>query len=315
MSPSSLGKLSVSIPRDHHYVPVFYLKQWAGTDGRLCEYKRVPGKIVTHRKVPKGTGFERDLYRVDGLPDALAQVVESTFMRMVDTEASAALGKIVCGDPTPWDAKMRSGWTRFILSLRFRNPEAVSVIKRQILDVWEAGVDNLRTNYDKLRRATDPARFEEYMALTEPQAPCKAALIFLQDIINSPRVGPTIFGMHWSGVSVAASCGPLLTSDRPLDMSGLGSKDAYIALPVGPKMLFIAGHDDTLARRLASIEPTKVVTKVNEVVVQQARRLVWGLDNKQLRFVQNRMSKTPDRPVISEEQKQRAINATAGRWT
>ena len=24
----------------HHYLPVFYLKQWAGKDGRLCEFSR-----------------------------------------------------------------------------------------------------------------------------------------------------------------------------------------------------------------------------------------------------------------------------------
>jgi Protein of unknown function (DUF4238) len=102
----------VSIPRKHHYVPVFYLKQWTGPDGRLCEYKRVAGR----RTFPAGTAYQKDLYRLEGVPDALAQAVESKFMHLVDTEANYALDKIVSGDTSPWDARMRSAWARFLSS-------------------------------------------------------------------------------------------------------------------------------------------------------------------------------------------------------
>jgi hypothetical protein len=263
---------------------------------------------------PAGTGYEKDLYRVEGLPDALAQAVESKFMHMVDTEANYALQKIVSGDDTPWDARMRSAWTRFILSLRFRNPEAVHVIKRQMEDVWKAGVDNLQANYDKLRRPSDPPTFEEFMALTEPEAPHKAALMLLQQIIDNQRVGPTIFDMHWSRVSLAGSNLPLLTSDRPLNMPyGLAAQEAYIALPIGPRMLFVAGHDDIWAKRLAAANPTAVVKNMNLAVVSAARKFVWGFDNCQLAFVRNRMSIAPETPIITDEQKQEAIIAAAGR--
>lgn len=95
----------MSVPRKHHYVPVFYLKQWTGTDRQLCEYKSLGGRILTRRTFPDGTGYEKDLYRVDGLPEALAYEVESKFMRMVDTEANYALEKIISGDGTPWDGE------------------------------------------------------------------------------------------------------------------------------------------------------------------------------------------------------------------
>jgi hypothetical protein len=77
---------------------------------------------------------------------------------------------------------------RFILSLRFRNPEAVMVIKQHMLDIWKAGVDYLRNNYPQLRRGTDPPTFDEYMARTDPEAPYKAALEFLQEIIDNQRM-------------------------------------------------------------------------------------------------------------------------------
>ncbi|WP_354002189.1 DUF4238 domain-containing protein [uncultured Reyranella sp.] len=33
----------------HHYIPVFYLKSWIGTDGKLCEFSR-PHKTVVDRR-------------------------------------------------------------------------------------------------------------------------------------------------------------------------------------------------------------------------------------------------------------------------
>jgi hypothetical protein len=303
--------IALSEPRKHHYIPVFYLKQWAGPDRRVCEYQRVrPGKVATRRKFPDGTGYKHDLYRVDGVPDPTAQAVERQFMCMVDTRANYALQKLISGDSAPWDGKMRSAWTRFILSLLFRNPEAVSTIKSQMVSVWDATLENMRINYDKVRYTGDPPTFEEFVARTEPAAPYKAALLLLQEIIDNPRVGPTIFDMRWSRASLAASRISLLTSDRPLDMPhGLGATNAYIALPIGPKMLFIAAHDDAYEKHVASADPTEVVKNINEAVVHQARRFVWGLDDSQHRFVSNRMSKAPDRLIITDAQRQQAVDA------
>jgi Protein of unknown function (DUF4238) len=54
----------------HHYTPVFYLKRWANTDGRLCEFSR-PHKLVQPRRTnPDGTGYFRGLYTLDGLAPA-----------------------------------------------------------------------------------------------------------------------------------------------------------------------------------------------------------------------------------------------------
>jgi hypothetical protein len=234
-------------------------------------------------------------------------------MHFVDTEANYALQRIIAGDPTPWDARTGSAWVRFILSLRFRNPEAVKVIKQQMLDVWTAGVDNLRNNYPQVRRAADPPTFDEYMARTKPEGPHKAALRFLQEIIDNRQVGPTIINMHWSRVALARSTIPLLTSDRPLDLHGLAAKDAYILLPVSPSMLFVAGHDNTWAKRLAAANPITVAKSVNLATVSQARKIVWGIDDQQNRFVRNRFSTSPDLPIITNEQKRQAIAAAAGR--
>jgi hypothetical protein len=43
----------------HHYIPEFYLKQWAGPDGRLCEFSRPYKRVLPRMTHPGGTGFSR----------------------------------------------------------------------------------------------------------------------------------------------------------------------------------------------------------------------------------------------------------------
>jgi hypothetical protein len=118
-------------PRKHHYIPVFYLRQWA-TNGFLCEMRKIQRKIVVSSKAPDGTGFQKDLYKIEGIPTDVAQHLERTFMHMVDTQAAIAMRKILAGTTETWPVKERDAWVRFILSLIFRNPEAVTVVKEEM---------------------------------------------------------------------------------------------------------------------------------------------------------------------------------------
>jgi len=36
-------------PRDHHYIPVFYLKQWTGPNRKVIEYSRKHGNFLSRR--------------------------------------------------------------------------------------------------------------------------------------------------------------------------------------------------------------------------------------------------------------------------
>ena len=73
-----------SEPKRHHYIPIFYLKPWCGADGKLCEPRRWPDGVKAMRKAPKATAFERDLYKVPGMPEERAQDVEKRVMGVTD---------------------------------------------------------------------------------------------------------------------------------------------------------------------------------------------------------------------------------------
>jgi Protein of unknown function (DUF4238) len=60
--------LAMSAPRDHHFIPVFFLKQWVAENGKLVEYTIKHDKLIAKPVGPRSTGFEIDLYAFDELP-------------------------------------------------------------------------------------------------------------------------------------------------------------------------------------------------------------------------------------------------------
>jgi hypothetical protein len=298
-------------PRRHHYNPEFYLDEWAGPDGLVCEIKKAHGKVEARRKSPRATGFQRDLYRTVGVPDE--QYVEKNFMSPLDNDAARTLQKILSGDGAEWSGAERTAWTTFILSLLFRNPENVTIIKDHIRDLWEHAKTALEANYAERRLPTYPETFDGYMALTNPAAAEIAASNFLMKTIANERVGSTIFNMHWTRHVLKNSKFQLLTSDRPIIMPlGLGDPRASIVLPVSPSVVFVAAHDRVFASWLAGQKDTELAKAFNKAVVCQARKFVWATDDSQLEFVRRHIGTAPDRTIITEAQKQEALAAARG---
>ena len=120
----------MSEPRDHHFIPVFYLKQWTNQDCKLIEYsKPYAGKIVAKPVGPKATGFQTDLYSFPHCPPKLAQYLEAAFLKRADMEASIALRKLLSGNTDPWTPTLRSAWSRFVINFIIRHPHPFAEIK------------------------------------------------------------------------------------------------------------------------------------------------------------------------------------------
>jgi hypothetical protein len=303
----------MSDPRRHHFNPEFHLRQWAGADGLLCEIKKDHGKVEAQPRSPRATGFQRDLYRTDGVAAEHAQHVETKFMAPLDNNAARALQKILRGDRTPWKGDERTAWTTFILSLLFRNPENVAIIKDHIRKCWREGIGALEADYAARRRPTAPETLDDYVRLTNPAAAEIGASNFLMETIGNERLGPTIFNMHWTRHVLQHSKVSLLTSDRPIIMPlGLANPRAYIALAVSPTVLFVAANNDNFAGSLAGRKHTYVAKLLNKDVVCQARKYVWAEDDTQLEFVRRHIGTAPDRMIIAEEQKNEALAAARG---
>lgn len=290
----------MELPRKHHYKPVFFLSRWAGKDGQLCEMKLIKDKVVPRRRHPTGTGYVKDLYRTDGVPEEISQVLETNFMSPLDNDAANALDKIVSDQPL--DADERIAWARFMLSLLYRNREGVEFIKAHMADIRREAALALEPDWAAQRGALDELTLEEASAARDPAAAAKSAANMLADIIANSRAVPDIATMHWTRINLRGSKVPLLTSDRPLVFVGLSDPRAYMALPLGPYDLFVAARDDRFSRPRTNA--TDIAWRMNKDVVSLGRQFVWGVDDVELDFVRTYIGSAPDRVILTESQRQ-----------
>jgi hypothetical protein len=140
---SYLAKGPTKLPK-HHYIPVLYLSQWADGNGRLYEFSRPNGRseVSVRPTGPKGTEYERGLYRLTGVPEDASEAVERKFMAQVDSLAKKALDVLLGEDTPAWTVPLRSAWSRFVTGLIFRNPERVREARKFLEDFWLHDYDN-----------------------------------------------------------------------------------------------------------------------------------------------------------------------------
>jgi hypothetical protein len=232
-------------------------------------------------------------------------------MAPLDHGAARALERMLSGNVTDWPASERSDWVRFIVAFFFRNPESVALVRNHILELYDATMEDLRDNYENVRKPGDPETFEE-VTISDAIRHFDASN-FLAEIIDNDKLGPTIFDMHWAMLDMKRSKFSIMTSDRPIVMPlTLGNPHAYIVLPITPTKLFVAVRQRSMVQRLNQVDRTALVREVNMTVVRNAREFVWAQDDSQLEFVRKHIAKSPERQILTQEQMKAALDAARG---
>ena len=158
----------MSIPRDHHFTPAFYLDRWtSGSDKKLVEYTIKNSKLIDKSVGPRATGFETDLYKFAELPPESAQYLEQEFFNYLDDTASRALDLHLDSKGT-WTNELVNAWSRFILGIHLRHPDAIPELRAAAKSIWEKGGPASQLEYEKIRKPEDPETFEEYLASGDP---------------------------------------------------------------------------------------------------------------------------------------------------
>jgi len=277
---------------DHHFVPQFYLKRWAGPDEKVCEFTRPYKKLVVRSKTPETTGFQKHLYTVPGLPPDKRSVLEDVVLKQIDQIASDALDFMI-GNPTgerEMHNKLRSGWSRFLMSLMHRSPEKLAALKAKALDYLTEQLPRLSFSYATFKEPSDPEDFEEMAELLRRDMTEKTWAKLFEGMIDNPEVGAFFNQMHWSTATIVNPENHLLTSDHPLIMTnGIKHPDGSVIVPVGPTQVFIAVNSAAVSAEVKDTNPRYLVRTLNDKIATQAVDYVYDTDERQWRFVENRL--------------------------
>lgn len=284
-------------PNKHHYLPVFYLERWTGDDGRLFRYYRPHCDAVASPITPLNTGFEDGLYTLDGAAPGQRQVVETQFMAPgVDSPAAVALEKMITGGPPSLTGDERVEFTRFVLSLEYRGPQALKEMETLAGDIVRQNLDVADDEeYRALRKPGDPETLHEWALTNVPEMLANAHKRWLPGIIDNAEVGQHVVNMPWAVINVSGSKHTLLTADRPLYRElGLDNPQAIWALPLSPTYLFAAANTEQTLRSLVAAKPEGVVRFMNDALVRYAVRYVYGDSPRHLAFVGRRLRRAGD---------------------
>jgi len=282
-------------PHKHHFLPVFYLKNWAQNEGKLVQFSRPYKNIVKpQRKHPDGTGYIDKLYAIEGFGGAVSQEVEKSFLSPVDSRAASALLSMLKGEMvTPQE---RKAWAHFIMTLLLRMPTEIQLLK-QFTRAIESEVQSW---LDTFIRENIPSKFhgkldEAFQELRESTMSRQVEQIL--GAMSDDELIDRLVAMEWEIIDTASSQNDLLTSDRPVvvNRNEQTEGNTVIVLPVGPRKLFVASTAPKLVSELKKVGAKKLTEVVNIDVVGAADQYVYGSSDRQLRFIQNRfgMNRAP----------------------
>ena len=276
----------MSEPRDHHFVPKFFLKSWCDEKGQVIEYAKRNGKHVSKSVGPGSTGFQRDAYAFPELPPGQAQFLEKVYFDFHDRTASAAHKELLLG-ALPSSNDGRSAWTRFVMGLHMRHPDGVPELRAAARTVWDGSGEKSEAKYQEMRGPEDPPTFDAYIAERDPYIVAKAELnLMIKACFENPALLQRVHTMTWAVLDLSRAKRHLLLSDRPVALFLIGKPDGYLWLPISPTRLFVAAQAAPTINGLFRKKQADIISIVNKATVTRARRFVWASDCSQEHFVE-----------------------------
>ena len=214
---SNMSDTAAKLPK-HHYIPVFYLKQWRDSTRRVIEFSKPYKNIVKPRNVdPDGTGYVRGLYRMPGVADEHAEIIEQTFFKRVDDQAAIAHQKLLKTDLMSWSLDLRKAWTLLVLSMFMRSPKIVADSLAAITDGLPAEWAEIQRKWANYKPEEPP--LEDYNSVIGQQY----SLLGLRRFIVNDEIGLLLLNMVAGTMDLSKTPYRLVTSDRPVVMTnGLG---------------------------------------------------------------------------------------------
>ena len=295
-------------PKNHHYVPVFYLNYWGKADDE-SRYKKVQafrfynGHFVSKRRSTKYICKREGLNLRKSQNIAEVYKIEN-FLCQIDSDASLVHKKIIQKGPHVLTNQERSVYIRFLMSLKVRQPDAVQAMKE-----YGSGFATEELN--------SPSFIKEYLEVNNrgqfPDTPEELIRDVLPDLIPNFGVDAMVrvitgaddskfhslfCNMHWFVIDFSAVLGNLLTCDNPHYASaGLSDPKCIFAMPLSPKKAFFAVHDKEIKKKILNAPTKKLIQMLNESMVHQALDWVIDADDSNEILIESFFGKSRKSPI------------------
>jgi hypothetical protein len=289
--------IDMSVPKNHHYVPVFYLERWTSAiNHRVVQHRRVyDGRVVTSRRAPDGTACQRGLNSLVGGTAENREIIETAFMSSaIDNSAAPAIQQLLETKGIGLKADTVAPLIYFLLSLRVRHPEAVKTIRTEGARILLDELARDPSAYDALRSESDPPDLVTFMRDMLPLQFENFGILRLPMLMTDERLVKRMASMHWRVVDCTKASVDLLTSDRPCYLEGNlldENRPTLIAFPASPRLLLLLSTHRELNYKASRGNVTSVVKRFNKLMVQSAFRYVYATGAHHLPLIEKWLRK------------------------
>ena len=256
------------------------------------QYSRPRNRVIAERKYPKQVGFVRGLYDLPGIVQGSRSYLEDEFFKPVDCVAAEATSFMINHKTTVLSDRLRSGFARLLTSFYHRTPDRIKEMKIAAQEVMEDIIQRSRKNPADLYKLEAIGTFSvsEIEDILRKDVAERAWGVGLRDVTDSVTTNGAIVNMRWMICELDGKSHPLLTSDKPLVMTnGFAHENGHLSVALGPKRLFIATNNLKTYQNIISVGSKRLAETFNNAVVSQAIKSVYGSDDSQVRFVENRL--------------------------
>lgn len=107
-------------PRKHHFVPQFWIRRFAGTDGKLWAYDHQAGRISERSSKQLMQVFNLYTVQPSGVDDTTLETVD---LNKIDSEGSAIFDRLLNGDHSQ---PAKEEFASFLAAQILRDPAVVT---------------------------------------------------------------------------------------------------------------------------------------------------------------------------------------------
>ncbi len=291
----------------HHYVPVFYQKHFAASDGLMWVYDRL---LKTCKQLhPLSTCSQHDLYAMKMPGSAFEQIVETEFLRNVDGSASFALKKLPSVLAAPGPELL--GEIIYFAALQHTR---VPANKKMITAMYEAGANDLmEVAFANVERATavmnDYATSVGKELTVTPESMVEAVksgsikavateMPFIQSLVKHTEFVEKVFSELDIKILISPPQVGFVLSDNPVTMvpppgvrvAGFKSPGTFVFVPLTRNLCLRLGQPGS------GDGPRKIdreaVRLINENTATNSDRFVMGPSKVQIESVIRRSRST-----------------------
>jgi hypothetical protein len=238
-------------------------------------------------------GFENLLYDFASLgPDYPG--LERAYFSKIDNLAAQARQKLLHDHVGDWSPELRSAWSRFLMSLLHRTPNALEVFRDGIERMTVKGYPEVEAEWAKLRKDGEPERWLDACLAENPDFVKQRPLELLPRLIDNQNLGLFLNRMKWAVLRPSYRNWSFLISDNPLVVSnGLANPNGHVALALSRDALFLAISDQATLDAVLAMGARDIFQAYNTIIVQRAAKFVASSDRAQERFIRNNFGQKP----------------------